>query len=208
MNSTQEPRHSARKSLLLAGALALLPQHGRAQSGALEPAPAPTPATADGGMPPPANAPETTPDDDMAEVVVTAGKRAQHLKQVPGSVAAFTGDALEKMGAQGMKDYLKAVPGVIFNDTGPDTSLPVIRGIATATINSDLPPIPTGVFIDDMPVTDFFGGSTLPDINPFDLERVEVLKGPQGPLVGSAALAGGIRYLTQKPDLGESKAKL
>ena len=64
-------------------------------------------------------------------IEVTAGKRVKAQRDIPGSVGAIRGEELEQMKAQGMKDYLKVIPGVFFADTGDEESVPVIRGIAT-----------------------------------------------------------------------------
>lgn len=138
---------------------------------------------------------------NLETITVSAGKRDQSLAEVAGSVAAISGDTLEKMGAQSFEDYLKLVPGVTMNRSGTDKSAPIIRGIASDT----LPGIgsrTTGIFVDEIPLNDLFLTTANIDMNPFDLERVEVLKGPQGTLFGSSAIAGAIRYITNKPEPG------
>lgn len=142
----------------------------------------------------------------LEDIVVTATKREQLEREIPGSVGAVRGDDLENERAQGMKDFLKAIPGVIYNDQGTDSSVPVIRGIATETGFGSAAQT-TGVYLDDMPFADLLVPLSLPDVSPFDLERVEVLKGPQGTLFGSGALAGAIRYVTRKPTPGLWEAK-
>jgi iron complex outermembrane recepter protein len=143
----------------------------------------------------------------LDSIEVTASKRVKTLRDLPGSVGAIRGADLEAMQAQGLQDYLKLVPGVSFADRGNDTSVPIIRGIASE-IGFGFTAQSTGIFLDDMPFADLLGPQSLPDLNPFDLERVEVLKGPQGTLFGSGALAGAVRYITQKPkhSVWESKA--
>lgn len=156
--------------------------------------------------------PAPLPDEDsgttkLEEVVVTSTKRAKSQRDIPGSVGAIRGEDLEKMHAQGMSDYLKLVPGVAFMDSGdPDESMPIIRGIASQ-IGFGLTQVPAGVYLEDMPFADLFAASSFPDLNPFDLERVEVLKGPQGTLFGSGALAGAIRYIVEKPKFSAWEAK-
>lgn len=148
----------------------------------------------------------------LEEVIVTAGKRSQSLSEIAGSISAMTGDQLENMQAKSMEDYLKQIPGVALptGQFGVDSSPPVIRGIAATTGfgNIGAPGSQTtGVFIDDIPFGTSLTSIQFPDVNPFDLERVEVLKGPQGTLFGAQALAGAVRYITQKPELGAWQAK-
>lgn len=132
-------------------------------------------------------------------IEVTSNKRLKSQRDLPGSVGAIRGADLEQMRAQGLKDYLKLVPGVIYSDQGNEESVPVIRGIASS-VGFGATAVTTGIYMDDMPFGDLFTPSSVPDLNPFDLERVEVLKGPQGTLLGSGALAGAIRYIVQKPN--------
>lgn len=132
-------------------------------------------------------------------IEVTADKRLKSQRDIPGSVGAIRGDELEKMHAQGMKDYLKLIPGVTYVDQGNEESLPIIRGITTS-LGLGATAATTGVYLDDMPFADLFTPLSIPDLNPFDLDRVEVLKGPQGTLFGSGALAGAVRYIVHRPD--------
>lgn len=134
----------------------------------------------------------------LEEVIVTATKRAANPRELPASIAALRGDDLEKSGAQGQEDFLKQVPGVTFSNDTINANRITIRGIGADLNTSNT----TGVFIGDVPFED----PTLPrvtlDPNPFDLARVEVLKGPQGTLFGGSALNGAVRYVPQEPELG------
>lgn len=106
-----------------------------------------------------------------------------------------------------MRDYFRRIVGASFNDQGTESSVPSIRGIATeAGFGSTAQT--TGVYLDDMPFADLIVPLSLPDMNPFDLERVEIMKGPQGTLFGSGALAGAVRYITRKPQVGTWEAKI
>jgi iron complex outermembrane receptor protein len=152
---------------------------------------------------------DETPDapQRLEDLVVTATKRERLQRSLPGSVDVVGGERLEASRAQRLADYLKLVPGVQYNDQGTQSSVPVIRGIATE-IGFGSTAQTTGVYLDDMPFADLIVPLSLPDLHPFDLERVEVLKGPQGTLFGSGALAGAVRYVTRKPDPGLWQAKL
>ena len=156
--------------------------------------------------------PEPEMPRDAAEldtITVTAGKRMKSQRDMPASVGAIRGDELEAMRAQGMRDYLKLVPGVSFADQGDDSSVPIIRGIASQT-NFGFTAQTTGLYLDEMPFADLTGPQSMPDLNPFDMERIEVLKGPQSTLFGSGALAGAVRYIAHKPvhGLWQGKAYL
>lgn len=135
-------------------------------------------------------------------VVITASKRAQKLSDLAGTVTAVSGAELEKFGSADAEDLLKLTPGVQFNKSATDGGLISIRGVGT---NSNGPSqgftqSPTGIYIEDVPFTDPFAFVSTPDLGLFDLERVEVLRGPQGALYGSSSLGGAIRYIVNKPN--------
>ncbi|MGH8530030.1 MAG: amidohydrolase family protein [Nevskiales bacterium] len=87
----------------------------------------------------------------IEEIIVTAGKREQNLREIPGSVAALSGDDLEGIKATGLGDYIKRVPGVVLVDRGVDGSAPVIRGITTNTslVGGQFTQAPVGIYVDD-----------------------------------------------------------
>lgn len=133
------------------------------------------------------------------EIVVTAGKRAQPLRTIAGSVSAPTGEQLAAIGAQEYRDYLPRLVGVAFNEGPPQNSTVVIRGVGT-TAGLDQGQGTTGYFINDIPLTEPGYAVVIPDIDTFDVERVEVLRGPQGSLFGSASLGGAINYIAHLAD--------
>ena len=138
---------------------------------------------------------------DLDDFVVRAGKRGLAIEETPGSVEAISGDKLESMKAQKLSDFLKLVPGVVLTERGADQNIPVIRGISSSNsgTGNQFSPLTVGIYVDDMPFTDLYVPFSQPDVNPFDLESVEILKGPQGTLFGSGALSGAIRYILKKP---------
>jgi outer membrane receptor protein involved in Fe transport len=136
----------------------------------------------------------------LGEIIVTATKRSEAVREISGSITAFTGSYLQQLGAQDMADYLTGAPGVIFNGSTPGDSAVTIRGISTTT-GTDQGQGTTGYFIDEIPLTDPFFAVAVPDIDTFDVDNVSVLRGPQGTLFGSASLGGAINYQTRKPDL-------
>ncbi|MBB5686881.1 TonB-dependent receptor [Sphingobium boeckii] len=142
------------------------------------------------------------------EIIVTAGKRQERLGDFAGSLSAVTGEQLEKIGAQDFKDYLTRTPGVAFN-TGPsNNSQAVIRGIGT-NAGLDQGQGTTGYFINDIPMNEPGYTVVIPDIDAFDVQRVEVLRGPQGTLFGSASLGGAINFISNlaNPEAIEAAAE-
>ncbi|MEE4451620.1 TonB-dependent receptor [Novosphingobium resinovorum] len=133
------------------------------------------------------------------DIIVTATKRNEKLREIAGGVAALTGDELVKMGAQEFKDYLTRTPGVAFNEGPPQNSTAVIRGVGT-TAGLDQGQGTTGYFINEIALTEPGYAIVVPDIDAFDVARVEVLRGPQGSLFGSASLGGAINYVANMAD--------
>src|SRR5690349_2715434 len=109
----------------------------------------------------------------LEEVVVTATKRSEPVREISGSVSAFTGSALQQLGAQDMADYLIGAPGVVFNGSTPGNSAVTIRGVSTTT-GTDQGQGTTGYFIDEIPLTDPFFAIAVPDIDTFDVDNVSV----------------------------------
>jgi iron complex outermembrane recepter protein len=137
----------------------------------------------------------------LEEIVVTAQKRSENLQNVPMAISAVTGAALEAIDATTVSDIARFVPGLSVASTGPGQSQVIIRGISSGIALSILGNVATvGYYLDETPVSDI---SRNLDAALVDLERVEVLRGPQGTLYGSSSMAGTIRYISHKPDLSE-----
>jgi outer membrane receptor protein involved in Fe transport len=136
----------------------------------------------------------------LEEIVVTANYRAQAIQDVVGSAQAFSGAALDKAGVAGMQDYLLQVPSVSFQPSGNGMDKIGMRGISNIN-TSDLgygDGSPTvGVYLDDVAIQ---GSGVMPDLRIFDLDRIEVLKGPQGTLYGEGSMGGAIKMVTNAPD--------
>ncbi len=132
------------------------------------------------------------------EIIVTAAKRGeQSLQRVPLSISAISETTLEDMGADAFSDFSRTVPGLIFIDEGPGDKKYVIRGVRAVGTST------VGVYFDEAVLTSsrlVDGGGRQPDIKLFDMERVEVLRGPQGTLYGAGSMSGTIRFITNKPD--------
>jgi outer membrane receptor protein involved in Fe transport len=138
----------------------------------------------------------------LQEVVVTAQKRVERLQDVPVPVTALSADALLERNQAQLQDYLQEVPGVTFNNSGDGQNRIVIRGVATG---GQVANPTTGVTIDDIPFGASqaygFGDRLYPDLDPADLARIEVLRGPQGTLYGASSLGGLLKYVTADPSL-------
>jgi iron complex outermembrane receptor protein len=144
----------------------------------------------------------------LGEIIVTASKRAQHQREVADSVTAFGGDELSRRGAQSFEDYIGCAPGVIFEQSIPYFSNVTIRGVGTTTYGPDQGQSTTGIYLNDIPLTDPSYAVSIPDIDTFDLQRVEVLRGPQGTMFGTATLGGAVNYVINPVDLENFAARL
>ncbi len=153
--------------------------------------------------------PETvSSQSQVTEVVVTAAKRDQRLVDVPNSVAAVTLQQLQDANVRGLSDLTAFTPGLIETGSNDGREGLIIRGIATAL---NAPNSPVGTVLDGLPINSSAAfsipGSAI-DINPADLERVEILRGPQGTLYGANTLAGLISYVTKDPRLNKSDGEI
>ena len=144
-----------------------------------------------------AEAPSVAGPND--EVVVTATKRAQVISQVAGAVSAVTGDQLAKANANSLSDYITRLPGVVFNDYQPGISEVVIRGIESTTYHEQ-GQTTVGYYLNEIPLEEPGFPVAIPDVDTFDLNRVEVLRGPQGTLFGASTLAGLVNYIVNTAD--------
>ena len=138
-------------------------------------------------------------------VIVTATRRETLVQQVPTSVTALSGDRLQEMGALGFEDYARFVPGLSFADAGFGGQKHVIRGVSTNILGESR--AATAVYLDETPVTDGSFGKLFYSPNPMlvDIDRVEVLRGPQGTLFGSGSMGGAIRIITNQPNVLETE---
>jgi outer membrane receptor protein involved in Fe transport len=145
-------------------------------------------------------------DDALAEITVSAERRSESLEKVPMSLTAFSNKDLEELHIQSFSDLQNVVPGLVLSTTYSTFQSQndiAIRGIFSGG-NSPT----TAVYIDETPITirriDLAAGSGSPSPDIFDLDRIEVLRGPQGTLFGSSAMGGAIRYITPQPSLDKS----
>jgi iron complex outermembrane recepter protein len=135
-----------------------------------------------------------TASGGLSEIIVTAQKKSERLQDVPVPVSVLDAEALTDNGKVLLKDYFTSIPGLSLSPNILGQTNLAIRGITTSGFNS-----PTvGIMVDDVP----FGGTAsteVPDIDPGDLERVEVLRGPQGTLYGASSMGGLIKFVTKDP---------
>ncbi|WP_317928449.1 TonB-dependent receptor [Halioxenophilus sp. WMMB6] len=136
----------------------------------------------------------------VEEVVVTAQKREQSTVDVPMSITAMGAGELESKGIQDVMDLSFAVPGLMIREEGPGRQSMYMRGIG----NNNGSGILTSVYLDEAPIntgSGALGASNMLNISTADLERVEVLRGPQGTLYGAGAVSGTVRYIAKDPQL-------
>ena len=138
---------------------------------------------------------QTAKGPALEEIVVTASRRAESIQDVPIAISAITGEDLARLGADSIQDYYRIVPNMAVVDRGPGGRQYSIRGVSTGIV--DLGAATVGVYIDEMPVT---ANGFQPDLSVFDLQRVEVLRGPQGTLFGEGSVGGTVRMITPAPD--------
>ncbi len=151
------------------------------------------------GAPMPAFAAEA--ETSVEELVVTARKRDEQLIDVPFSVAAQSESVMRNRGITNVEELSRTVASFTVQNLGPGQSQVAIRGISAGQIVRDQPGVKeqVGVYLDESVISlSLF----TPDLDLFDLNRVEVLRGPQGTLFGSGSLSGTVRYITNQPDLG------
>ena len=144
---------------------------------------------------------------DLQEIVVTAEKRESTVLSTPISLTAVTGAQLEAQGINGLNGIVAEVPGISMRTSGPGQTELEMRGLASSGGAS-----PTvGFYIDDIALSPAAGtliGKVVVDPDLFDLNRVEVLRGPQGTLYGSGSMGGTIKLITNQPNLQKTEGEV
>ena len=153
----------------------------------------------------PVGAEETAFSNGIEEVIVTALKRDTSLQQTPLSISAVTGATLTNAGVQDIARLTQSVPGLVFEDAGPASTRITIRGIRSVGEPT------VGLYYDETALSGAVGagndaGGETPLAKLFDVQRVEVLRGPQGTLYGSGSMGGTLRVIFNKPDLKKLSA--
>jgi outer membrane receptor protein involved in Fe transport len=147
----------------------------------------------------PAASPEAAPaaaDEGLGDIVVTAQRQAERLQDVPIAVSAFSGDALKSQQINNATQLQLSLPNITFTKTNFTTSSFTIRGIGDLCVGFACDTA-TGIHVNDMPLL----STRLFETEYFDLERVEVLRGPQGTLFGRNATSGVVNFITARPNL-------
>jgi outer membrane receptor protein involved in Fe transport len=141
----------------------------------------------------------------LEEVVVTAQKRAENLQNVPISIEVLSGAQLEQLDVSGLDGYVKYSPSISYSrgqgqggNGQPGSSHIYMRGVVSGANENHSGSQPSvGTYLDEQPVTTIDG---TPDVHLYDIQRIEVLEGPQGTLYGASSEAGTVRIITNKPD--------
>ncbi|HEY0044191.1 MAG TPA: TonB-dependent receptor [Allosphingosinicella sp.] len=152
------------------------------------------------------DAPSGTTDSAEAssdDIIITAQRRAESLQSVPIAVSAFSGEALERQQIENATDLQLSLPNITFTKTNFTASSFTIRGIGDLCVGFSCDTA-TGIHVNDMPLT----STRLFETEYFDLERIEVLRGPQGTLFGRNATSGVVNFITAKPDLNAIAANV
>ncbi|HEX5720943.1 MAG TPA: TonB-dependent receptor [Thermoanaerobaculia bacterium] len=165
------------------------------------------PALAAGAQePPPPSEPAENQEEPAErveeEITVTATLREEKVQDVPFSVAAPSEEELRKQGVDSIEGIAQTTPGLTVQNLGPGQSQVAMRGVSSGQIVRDQPGVKeqVGVYLDDSGISlSLF----TPDIDLFDMSRVEVLRGPQGTLFGAGSASGTMRYITNQPRIGE-----
>ncbi|HEY2808731.1 MAG TPA: TonB-dependent receptor [Steroidobacteraceae bacterium] len=139
----------------------------------------------------------------IQEVVVTARKVSENLQDVPLSVDVFTQRDMQNLAITSLEDYVQKSPSISFISVGPGTQVIVMRGASDGSTPNYANTSSTGFFLDD---TNLAYGGSQPDLHLYDLERIEVLEGPQGTTFGAGSMTGAVRYITMKPDVNAISA--
>jgi iron complex outermembrane recepter protein len=143
---------------------------------------------------------------NLTEIIVTAQKREERLIDVPQSVSVLSSQTLANLGALQFADFANTVPGLGFTTVGPGYTQISMRGVTTGEETNPS----VGIYIDDVPYgssTAFaFGGQYAFDLNLLDVDRIEILRGPQGTLYGASTMGGVIKYVSKLPDTNSFSA--
>ena len=194
----------SRTTLMMSTAMAAMLMTAPCRAAAQEQDAPAAPAPVD----PAAQSSDGSAPSDPTEIVVTAQKRSENQQDVPISISVVSGEQLVESGATQLTDFSGYIPGLHVSSLGaPGQAILTLRGIPPLGGNASV-----GTYVDDGPV----GSSTAytesagftVDLLPYDLQRIEVLRGPQGTLYGASTLGGLIKYVTIAPDLNEFSGRV
>ena len=163
-----------------------------------------SPALAQKAPPSSEPSPQATPDQ-LDDIIVTAQRRESTVLKTSGSITAISGDQIQARGFSEFSSIAATIPGLSSATSGPGQTEFNLRGVSSPGGNSAT----VGFYLDDTPLTaaaNSNSGKVVVDPNLYDINRVEVLRGPQGTLYGSSSMGGTIRVLTNQPDAGKFDA--
>lgn len=143
----------------------------------------------------------------IEEIIVTTRKREENLMEIPVSIISISADQIDNFGLNSLEDIAKIVPGLTFDrSVSQNDYRPAIRGLQAEQGRTSV-----GLLIDDIDITSenlqVPGGGSLARLSLVDVERIEVVKGPQAALYGRSAFGGAVNYITKRPSMTESDAK-
>jgi iron complex outermembrane receptor protein len=137
--------------------------------------------------------------DTLEEIIVTSRKRAENLQDVPQSIDVFSTKDLQNLAVSNFEDWATKTPTVSFISIAPGSQLFMIRGVSDGSNPQFANNSAVAYLVDDMSMSVL---SQTPDLHQYDIERIEILNGPQGTTFGASAMAGAVRFITNKPDPG------
>ncbi|WP_414900019.1 TonB-dependent receptor [Sphingomonas flavalba] len=149
----------------------------------------------------------TAADSQQPDIIVTATKRASSIQNVPFSINAQTEQDIERANAVTLEDLSRNVAGLSIQNLGPGQSQVSVRGVSAGQVARDQPGVKeqVGVYLDESVISlSLF----TPDLDLFDLNRIETLRGPQGTLFGSGSVGGTLRYITNQPNTDRVEGKV
>jgi iron complex outermembrane receptor protein len=147
----------------------------------------------------PSNADASAQTTELTEVIVTAERRSEDVLKVPASISVLTGASLQEDHVINFEDISRTVPGVSFGaGGGPGLDNIEMRGVSSTSGSATV-----GLYLDDVPITtkNLYNGAV--EVKLFDMDRVEILRGPQGTLYGASSEGGAIRFISNQPDLNK-----
>ncbi len=136
-------------------------------------------------------------DNALEEIIVTARKRTETAQDIPQSIDVFSAQDIERLAIAQFEDYANRTPSISYISIGPGTQYFFMRGVSDGSNPNASNTATTGMFLDDLSVG-YYG--SIPDLHMYDIDRIEVLNGPQGTLYGASSMAGAVRIITNKPD--------
>ncbi len=146
-------------------------------------------------------------NDNIEEMIITATKRETRLQDTAGAISLLDSETIEKRGLNSMGDYLSTIPGVTIQDRGAGGNSITMRGLS---VSPQTERTAVGVYFGEAPVSGMKNGpfSANSDLRMVDIERVEVLKGPQGTLYGADSMGGIVRVIPRAPELDQVEASI